>query len=79
MTKPRSIDLRVRELVLDGVDPRERNRLLASLERELAGTLARGEYPRESRAHVVANAPNEPNSAALGGHIGRTIAKGGQS
>ena len=76
--RPRRIELHLDELVLEGIDPRDRDRVVASLERELSEHLARGEHPRASRRSLVAQRPGELPPAELGAHVARAIAKGGQ-
>ncbi len=76
--KPRRIEMRIDELLLEGVDPRDRGRVLASLERELARRMARGELPHASQAAIVGERSNDSNPADLGAHVARVIAKGGE-
>lgn len=76
--KPKRMELRVDELVLEGVDPRDRDRVLAAIERELVHRLGRGEFPRTSRAAIVGERPRDSNPADLGAHVARVIAKGGE-
>jgi len=76
--RPRRIELYMPELVLEGVDPQDRDQVIASLERELAGHLARGEHPRASRAAVTDERPAGLGPTELGAHVARTIAKGGE-
>ena len=75
--RPRRIELHLPELVLEGVDARDRDRVVAALERELSRHLARGEHPRVSRDTVTAERPAGLGPAELGAHVARTIAKGG--
>jgi hypothetical protein len=76
--RPRRIEVNLGELVLEGMDARERDRVIASLRRELAGHLARGVYPRASADSLVAEGPGEPGPERLGARVARTIAKGGK-
>jgi hypothetical protein len=75
--RPRRFEVQLRELVLEGVDDRDRDRVLASLRDELARRLVRGEHPRASATSVVAEEPAAPGPVELGVHVARTIAKGG--
>lgn len=72
--RPRRIELHLGELVLEGIDPAERDVVIAALERELSLQLARGEHPRTSRASVEAERPADLGPAELGAHVARTIA-----
>lgn len=75
--RPQWIELIVDELVLEGVDAGARDRMVASLERELAQRLARGERPRVSQASIVAERPAELGPVELGAHVARTLVQGG--
>jgi hypothetical protein len=76
--RPRRIEMYLPELVLEGVDARDRDRVVAALERELTRHVARGEHPRASRDTVVAERPAGLGPAELGAHVARAIAKGGE-
>lgn len=76
--RPRRIELYLDKLVLEGVAPGQRQRVIASLERELARRLGQGELPRGSRARVVGQGPREGAPEALGAEVARTITKGGE-
>jgi hypothetical protein len=74
----RRIDLRIGELVLEGVAPSDRARLIATLERELAAGLADGRHPTRSRDAIVGERPVTANPSELGRGIARTIVGGGK-
>lgn len=76
--KPRRIELYLDQLVLEGIAPGDRPRVIASLERELARRLGQGELPRGSQARVVAESSGERAPEALGRQLARTITKGGE-
>ena len=70
--RPRRIELHLGQLVLEGIAPEQRRRVIASLEQELALRLRQGELPR-SRAQVVGPGPREGVPEALGAQLARTI------
>ena len=76
--KPRRIDLYLDRLVLEGVAPEHRSRVVASLERELLRRLGRGELPRGSRAGIASERPGEHAPERLGAEVARAITKGGE-
>lgn len=76
MNRPRRVDLRIGELVLEGVAPSDRARLIATLERELAAGLSDGRYPTSSRDAIVGERPATANPSELGRGIAHTITGG---
>lgn len=78
MTRPRRIELRIDELVLEGVSASERARVLASLERTLGEQLAAGHHPTHSREAIVGERPASSDPATLGSSIATTITSGGK-
>lgn len=67
------VDLRIGELVLEGVSPSDRARVIAALERELASQVAAGQIPRRSQATIVGERPASESPAELGRGVARSI------
>ena len=76
--RPRRIELHLQELVLEGIEAEDRDRVIAALEQQLSHHLARGEHPRASRASLVSERLAGLGPAELGAHVAGTIAKGGE-
>jgi hypothetical protein len=75
--KPGRVELQIDELVLEGIDPRDRGLVIAALEQELARRLTRGERPQGSQDAVVSEPAAGPSPAELGVHAARAITGGG--
>lgn len=75
--KSRRIELHLDRIVLHGVPPGQRHRVIAALERELGQRLRRGERLPQSQERVRSEGAPAPAPEVLGAEVARAITKGG--